>query len=242
MIQAVTVARQLGAGGREIATRLASSLGWRLLDRALVERVAAELQTDPREVEACDERVESFVERLGAVLSETYPEITPLPALVTVSPELTARTARRLIGQVIDEGPAVIVGHGAQCVLREDPRAFHVLVHAPRETRERRVRERLGLDAAGAAERVRQSDEDRRRYLREHFDQEWLDPTLYHLCLDSGRLGIEAAAALVSAAVEGCGRAPAPGAGSPAEGTSAGRRVRDRSERSPGESRDQAGT
>src|SRR5690606_28644686 len=153
----VTVARQLGAGGREIATRLASALGWRLLDRALVERVAAELGTDPRVVEACDERVESFAERLGAALAETYPEITPLPALVTVSPELTARTARRIIGRVIDEGPSVIVGHGAQCVLRDDPRAFHLLVHAPRGMRLRRVRERFEVDAEEADERLRTS-------------------------------------------------------------------------------------
>jgi hypothetical protein len=212
MIQVITIARQLGAGGREAALRLADSLGWRLLDRALVERIAAELHADPREVEACDERVESFGERLGVYLSEMYPEITPLPALPPVSPELAARAARRVVSAVIDEGPSVIVGHGAQCVLRDDPRAFHVLLHAPRGWRIRRASERFGDDAEAAEERIRASDADRRRYLREHFGHDWLDPALYHLCVDSGRIGIAAAVDLIRAAADSLGRAPASGA------------------------------
>lgn len=208
MIQVITIARQLGAGGREAALRLAGTLGWPLLDRALVERIAAELHADPREVEACDERVESFGERLGIYLSEMYPEIAPLPTLPPVSPELAARAARRVVGRVIEEGPAVIVGHGAQCVLRDDPRALHVLLHAPRDWRIRRARERFGDDAEAAAERIRASDADRRRYLREHFGQEWLDPALYQLCLDTGRIGIPGAVELIRAAADSLGRSP----------------------------------
>jgi cytidylate kinase len=199
----ITIARQLGAGGAAVAQRLADSLGWRLLDRALVERIAAELQVEPEQVEAADERVESFVERLGTYLSEGYPDLHPTPVLPRVSPELAARVARRLVAGVVDEGPCVIVGHGAQCVLRDERRAFHALVHSPYRVRVERARERYGISRDEAEERIRQSDANRRRYIREHFDSEWLDPTLYHLCVDVGRLGTEAAAELIRQAALG---------------------------------------
>ena len=186
----ITIARQLGAGGGAVARLLADRLGWRLLDRALVERIAEDLQVAPEQVEACDERVETFVERLGQYLSEGFPEALPYPVVPPVSPELAARAAQRIVRAVANEGPAVIVGHGAQCALRDDPRALHVLLHAPRAVRVARAQERFGATERVAAERIRQSDADRRRYIREHFDCEWLDPTLYHLCIDTGRLGI----------------------------------------------------
>lgn len=193
----ITIARQLGAGGAAVAQQLADELGWNLLDRALVERIAAELQVDAEQVEAADERVESFVERLGTYLSEGYPDLHPTPVLPRVSPELAARVARRLVAGVVEEGPCVIVGHGAQCVLREERRAFHALVHSPWKIRVSRARDRYAIGQQEAEERIRQSDANRRRYIREHFDQEWLDPTLYHICVDVGRLGTAEAAGLI---------------------------------------------
>jgi CMP/dCMP kinase len=198
----ITIARQLGAGGAAVARELADSLGWRLLDRSLVERIAAELRVEPEQVEAADERVESFVERLGTYLSEGYPDLHPTPVLPRVSPELAARVAQRLVAGVVHEGPCVIVGHGAQCVLQNEPRAFHALVYSPREVRVERARQRYGVGRDEAEERIRHSDVNRRRYIREHFDREWLDPTLYHLCVDVGRLGASRAARLIREAAE----------------------------------------
>jgi CMP/dCMP kinase len=193
----ITIARQLGASGEAVANRLAEALGWRLLDRALVERIADELEVAPEQVEACNERVETFVERLGAYLSEGFPEMLPVAMVPSVSPETTARAARRIVEAVAAEGPAVIVGHGAQCILQSHPGVLHVLAHAPVAHRVRRVRDHFGLDEKAAAERVRQSDADRKRYIREHFGREWLDPTLYHLSIDTARFGVEGAAELI---------------------------------------------
>lgn len=198
----ITIARQLGAGGGAVATRLAERLGWRLLDRELVEQIADDLEVAPEQVEAHDERVEHFVERLGMYLSEGFPEILPVPVLPPVSPDLAARAARRIVAAVAAEGPAVIVGHGAQCVLAGDPRALHVLVHAPAPFRAARAAERFGVPADQATERVRRSDADRKAYIREHFRREWLDPALYDLCVDTAALGIECAAQMIVAAAE----------------------------------------
>ena len=193
----VTIARQLGASGEAVANRLAEALGWTLLDRALVRRVAEELEVEPAQVEATEERVEGFVERLGTYLSEGFPEVMVPAVAPTVSPESTARAVRRLVAAVAQEGPAVIVGHGAQCILQDHPRIFHVLLHAPLPVRIERAARHFGLSAREAEERVRRSDADRRAYVREHFGRDWLDPTLYHLAVDTGLLGTEGAAELI---------------------------------------------
>lgn len=196
----ITIARQLGAGGGQVAVRLAESLGWRLLDRALVERIAEEMQASPEAVELHDERVESFVERLGQYLSEGFPEVLPVPAPPPVSPDRTARAARRVVGAVSAEGPAVIVGHGAQCILQNRDDALHVLLYAPVAHRVRVAAERFGVELEEAEARVRHADGNRSRYIREHFGREWLDPELYHLSLDTSRFGTDGCASLVERA------------------------------------------
>lgn len=197
----LTVARQLGAGGGALAVALAERLGWRLLDRALIERIAAELKVAPEQVESYDERVDTFAERLGQYLGEGFPEMLAMPIEPPLSAESAARTARRVLAAVADEGPAVIVGHGAQCMLQEHPDAFHLLVHAPQAFRVRRAAERYGVGEAEALQRIRRSDADRRAYIRQHFDREWLGAPQYHLCVDTGRLGMEETLAIVEPVV-----------------------------------------
>jgi cytidylate kinase len=193
----ITIARQLGAGGEAIAQRLADALGWRLLDRAVVDRIAEELEVAPEQVEATDERVEGFMERLGLYLAEGLPEAMPVTMLQPFSTDTTARAARRVVAALAEEGPAVIVGHGAMCVLASHPAAMHVFVHAPFETRLSRVMEYFEVDRDKAAEKLRRSDTDRRRYIREHFGAEWGDPGLYQLCVDSGAFGLDGAADVI---------------------------------------------
>jgi cytidylate kinase len=151
----VTIARQLGAGGETIAQRLSDTLGWRLLDRALVDRIAEELEMAPEQVEATSERVEGFMERLGLYLAEGLPEALPVTIVPSTSSEATARAARRLVAALAEEGPAVIVGHGAMCVLRDRLDAMHVFVHAPFETRVGRAVAFFEVDREGAEEKRR---------------------------------------------------------------------------------------
>lgn len=193
----ITISRQLGSGGGVVATEVAARLGWQLLDRALVERIAEELNVAPEQVAQHDERVETFVERIGQYLSEGFPEVMPLAVLPPVSPEATARAARRVIGVLPEDRPAVVVGHGAQCILRGHEAAFHVLTHAPLPLRISRARDAFQCGEEEAERRIRQSDRDRTRYVREHFGEEWLSPALYDLCIDTGRLGVGGAVELI---------------------------------------------
>jgi cytidylate kinase len=109
-----------------------------------------------------------------------------------------------LSGRIIEEaaaaGDCVIVGRGGQCLLRGRSDVFHVFVFAPREERLRRLRGRLG-PGADVELALEETDRERAAYIRRHFDDNWLDPRLYHLMVNAA-LGEEAAVSIILAALE----------------------------------------
>jgi cytidylate kinase len=101
----------------------------------------------------------------------------------------------------------VIVGRGAQCLLRGRPDAFHVFVYAPREERARRLRERLGPEADVELV-LDEVDRERGAYTRRYCGGNWLDPHLYHLMVNAA-LGEEAAVSTIVTALEAAVPPPA---------------------------------
>ena len=93
---AITISRLFGSGGSEVAARVADTLGWALLDNALVDRVAARLGRTPVEVQAIEERVPSLAERLADALALGSPEIVS-PALSAPLPPTEERLLDRLV-------------------------------------------------------------------------------------------------------------------------------------------------
>jgi cytidylate kinase len=187
-----------GSGGSEVAELVASALGWTLLDDAVVDAVAARLGVTPAEVKARDERVPSLAERLVDTLSLASPELAP-PAATGLPPSESqlVEVTHHVIDEVVQSGPAVLVGRGAQCMLAEREDALHVFCYAPRAALVRRTVEQLGLSNSDAEKRVTDTNRQRERYVRRHWDRAWRDPENYHVCVDTSWLGIPETAALV---------------------------------------------
>jgi CMP/dCMP kinase len=194
----VTISRMFGSGGSEVAELVATALGWTLLDDAVIDAVAARLGVAPAEVKAREERVPSLAERLVDTLSLASPELAPATAAgLTPSEGQLVEVTHHVIEEVVQAGPAVLVGRGAQCVLAEREDALHVFCYAPRAALVRRTVERLGLTPAEAERRVADTNRQRERYVRRHWDRAWRDPENYHVCLDTAWLGVPGAASLI---------------------------------------------
>src|SRR5918998_1074404 len=156
-----------GSGGSEIAELVASALGWTLLDDAVVDAVAARLGVAPAEVKAREERVPSLAERLVDTLSLASPELTPATAAgLTPTEAQLVEVTHHVIEEVVQAGPAVLVGRGAQCLLAERDDALHVFCHAPHAALVRHTIERLGVASADAERRVAETNRHRERYVR----------------------------------------------------------------------------
>src|SRR5690242_19899367 len=123
-----------GAGGSEIAERVAHALGWSLFDNAVIDAVAERTGLTRAEVTARDERIPSIVERLATTLSLGTPESMPaIPeAPVMMTEERVVAITRRVIEEAVQQGPAVFVGRGAQCLLASRRDSLHVFCYASR--------------------------------------------------------------------------------------------------------------
>ena len=196
----VTVSRQYGSGGSEVAERVANALGWKLYDNAVVEEVAARLRLTPAEVSAREERVPSLVERMASAMALGVPEVMPVVGDMAAVPseERMVMVTKRVIEDAVDAGPAVLVGRGAQCMLARRSDALHVYCYAPEEDLIRYVIENLGIPAAEASKKVADMNHQREAYVRLHWKRNWRDVANYDLCVNTASLGIDGAARLVT--------------------------------------------
>src|SRR5258706_178261 len=109
-MRVITISREYGSGGGEIAVRLAQQLGWELGDHAVVERMAQELGIAPEEAEARDEHVEGLVVRMLATLQV----VGPVPVELVPTPEAEDRAAmERIFQAAVAAGHAMMVRGGA---------------------------------------------------------------------------------------------------------------------------------
>jgi CMP/dCMP kinase len=202
-MRAVTVSREYGSGGGEVAARLARRLEWQLIDHDVVVRVAQQLHVPEAEVEPHDERVESLAVRILESLRLLHPM---MPPMIEPPQSITARAVYEARCQVIDgavaTGQVVIVGRGAQAHLAQRPDALHVRIVAPLEARVAYVMRREGLARAAAQARIEQKDAERQRYLQLYYQRLPSDPHLYDLILNTGTLDLDGCVDLITLALE----------------------------------------
>jgi cytidylate kinase len=192
MFRIITISREQGSGGSEIARRLAERLGWKLIDDELVTEIARRANVDPELARRLDECVDSWFHRLTKALWRGgYEGVASRVEGGMFDAEAMAAFWTRVIREAAGLGSCVIVGRGGQCILSGQPDAFHVSVHAPRAQRVERLRKLYPAETDPAA-LAEESDRRREAYVHQHFGIDWKDYRLYHLVLNSS-IGIEPA-------------------------------------------------
>ncbi len=197
----ITISRQYGAGGSQVAAMVAQTLGWRVVDNELVERVAARAGLAPEDVAQREERVSTFIERLARTVVAATPELVVPPEAGGTAPTLSeadlVRITERVVEEVAAEGRVVLVGRAAPAVLARERDAIHVKLVAPRDWRVRVAAERLGVSAEEASTITDETDRMRSRYHRQYYQRDWADPVSYHMVLNTAALGLEGATEVI---------------------------------------------
>src|SRR6476469_1312638 len=186
----ITISRLYGSGGSEVAQRVAESLGWELLDNAIIDAVAARLDMTAEEVEAREERVPSLVERLASAMTLGSPEM-----LITGEHPLGGPSEEQIVATTAQN--VVLVGRGAQSQLAEREDTFHVFCYAPRPALIARAAIRLDLSEAEAAKVVDDTNRAREQYVKRHWNRAWRSVDNYHLCVNTSWVGIDNAAEMI---------------------------------------------
>ena len=188
---AVAIAREAGAPGTSVARAVGARLGWTVYDHELLERVAQEMGLRTSLLESVDEKHQSWLLECAAALSSA-PGVTE------------SRYVHHLAQTVLSLGAlgrCVIVGRGAAQLL---PAAstLRVRLVAPLEERVEAMRLRLGVGREEAARKVEETDRERARFVRDHFQKDPTDPQNYDLILNSARWSVEECAGLILQALQ----------------------------------------
>jgi cytidylate kinase len=201
MFRVVTLAREYGSGGGSIAQLLADRLGWKLLDRCLVEKIARAARVEPGVAQAYDERPDAWFDRLARAFWQGggLRAALPGPSFDVFDGNTAASLTQGLIEEAAAMGNCVIVGRASQCILQRRSDTFHVFIYAPREERLRRVRQRHA-SLAEAEEALDVRDRERAAYVRRFYNQDWTNRHLYHLMLSSSQ-GEQVAVSVILTAI-----------------------------------------
>lgn len=195
-VRIVTLEREFGSGGGEIAEGVAARMGWKLWDQLLTEEIARRLDCDCGAVEEHEERRDTVYYRLlKAFMRGSFEGSLNAPRLKMVDTECVREVVQKILPEIADRGNCVIVGRGSAYYLGKRPDAFHVFIYAPFRERVRRLRS-SGKSEKEAVELVESVDRDRADFIKRYFDVDWPGRHRFHLMVNSG-MGNEAAVEII---------------------------------------------
>ncbi|MGB2625617.1 MAG: cytidylate kinase-like family protein [Candidatus Acidiferrum sp.] len=185
MIRIITIEREYGSGGGEIAQRLATHLGWKLWDQALTEEIARRAECPKIAVEVREERNDPLYYRLfKSFLRGSYEGSLNAHKLKVLDSESIAQITQQILDKVVKEGNSVIVGRGSQHFLRNREDTLRIFLYAPKESKVRRLLTR-GKTEHEAEQLVDLVDRERADFIQKYFNVEWPNRSIYHAMINT---------------------------------------------------------
>lgn len=186
----ITISRQFGSGGRKIGKRLAEMLDIPFYDNEIISRAAKESGFAEKTFENAEKKAtNSFLYSIAMGLNSYGIQDIGFNGLSIDDRIFIAQS--KIIRQVADEGPCVIVGRCSDYVLRERKDVVNVFICAGLDFRIERAVEEYGISRERAAETILKNDKRRGNYYNYHSENKWGNVNNYHLSLRSDFGGIE---------------------------------------------------
>ena len=178
----ISIGRQHGSGGREIARLLARELGIKCYDKEIVDEAAKHSDFSRDLINAYDEkRMSAFMLHAGGYgLNENF-----RLNMQVVSAQFDA------MREIASKGDCIFVGRCADYILRERSDLVSVFILGDMDERLKCLERRQGLDESAARKKIKEVDKDRSSFYKYYSDQVWGDAQNYDLCINSSRLGVE---------------------------------------------------
>ena len=186
----VTISRQYGSGGRYIGENLAKAMGVPCYDEKLIDMVAKESGfAQSFGAEKGERMTGSLLFNIASSLSFANNVFSNNNG-VTLQDEIYF-TQNRIIKELADKGPCVIVGRCADYILREREDCLNVFIFADNESKIERAEKYFNITREEAPAVLKKKDKARANHYKYYTDQEWGMASNYDLCLNSGLIGIE---------------------------------------------------
>ena len=200
----VAISRQIGAGGAYVGQAVARRLGFRYVDREILQQAAVLLGRDEGDLEPLEERAASMWDRMASILSIGAPEAPFVPPpLPTLGEDELFEVESQVMREIAAREDAVFVGRGASWVLRNHPGVLRLFLHATEERRAQRLLDSYGMASIDAARQVvKRSDQQRGRFVHALLGAPWMSPGSYDVCVNTTDLALDDVVEMVVRLVE----------------------------------------
>jgi cytidylate kinase len=185
MFRIITLEREFGCGCGWIGSELARLLGWKLWDQNLTCEIARRAQVGEDEVAQCEERVDGRLYRIAkAFWRGSYERRMPLSESHAFDTDRMIALMEEIMGNIAEEGNAVIVGRGAPYFLRGREDTLSVFTYAPHDEKIRRLL-KMGKSREEAEELLLTVDKERIAFVKHYFNADWPTRSLYHMMINT---------------------------------------------------------
>jgi cytidylate kinase len=185
VINIITIEREYGAGGGEIAKNISERLGWKLWDELLTCEIARLSHCKQSEVESREERIDPLYYRLfKSIMRGSFEGSLNVHRLKLLDSDSILQITEHVIQKAAAEGRCVIVGRGSQHFLRDRDDTLRIFLYAPRSAKIQRLISE-GLTEKDAEESVDIVDSERGAFIEKYFHMKWPNPCLYHAMLNT---------------------------------------------------------
>ena len=192
MNRIITISREFGSGGRTVGKKVAEQLGIPCYDSELIQKIAEESGFAENYVKEAGEYTPGSF--LASALSNR--------AFGPTNEDILWEIQCRVISELAEKAPCVIVGRCADYVLKDRPNTISVFVKAEMQSKVERAVKYYGVDPQKAEDRIRKADKQRASYYNYYATATWGDVNNYDLCVDTGKLGVEGTVELIARFVE----------------------------------------
>lgn len=189
----ITISRQYGSGGRYIGSLLAQQLELPFYDREIIRLAAERSGFSAQVLETLEEQPSGQFFYSGPAGQAQFAQSVHL-----LPPQDKIFLAQfQVIREAACKGPCVIIGRGADYVLRGMPNVVNIFIHSSLENRVKRAVKYYGLQEDSAEKTITKTDKKRASYHERYTDTRWGVAANYHLCIDSDSVGIDNSVELI---------------------------------------------
>ena len=187
----ITISRDPGSGGAEVARHLAEDLEMDLVGVKIIQQIAEQADVSEKIITSLDEK--------GVLLRDSW--IDSLFRTRHIWPDEYLRYLSKVVGTIGKQGNAIIMGRGGQFILPPEE-AFRIRITALREIQIRNVMRSKNVDFETSEHYVYKTEADRNAFHCKYFSADWKNPIYYDLIVNTSYMGIEGAVAAVKAAFD----------------------------------------
>ena len=176
----ISVGREYGSAGHEIAERIAKKLGFKFYDRNMLDEIAQEKNIEVKYLEKYEEKPRNLI------LSRS------VKGYSNSIEEVIADMQFEYLRKKADSGESfVVVGRCAEEVLKDKEGLISIFILGDREVKLNRIKEKFHIEETEALLKMRRHDKNRKRYHNRHSDGKWGDSRSYDLCVNSSKMGVD---------------------------------------------------